>query len=201
MSTDSIFRIAFWVLFGGLILMQVYYAVRVQRAGERVGADQDAIARAGWGFSVVRILGSLALIVFLVLYAINLPWLDVLSVPFSTGLRWAGILLGVGSFGLYAWAQAALEKEWSPNLQMRQEHHLVTCGPYACIRHPIYTAYLAFMTGIALVTASWFFIGLLAVSIVAFALRIPKEELMLIEAFGAQYADYMRRTGGLLPRV
>ena len=200
MSTDSIFRIAFWVLFGGLILMQVYFAVRVQCTGERVGADRGAIVREGWGYIIVRILGSLALIVFLVLYAINPPWLGVLSVLVPDWLRWTGILLGVASFGLYAWAQAVLGKEWSPHLQMRQEHHLVTCGPYACIRHPIYTAYLAFMTGIALVTASWFFIGLLAVSLVVFALRIPKEELMLIEVFGAQYADYMRRTGGLLPK-
>ena len=201
MSTDSIFRIAFWVLFGGLILMQVYFAVRAQRAGERVGADHGAIACEGWGYIVVRTLGCLALIVFLGLYAINPPWLEVLSVLIPDWLRWTGIFLGVGSFGLYAWAQVVLGKERSPHLQMRQEQHMVTCGPYACIRHPIYTAYLAFMTGIALVTASWFFIGLLAVSIVVFALRIPREELMLIEVFDAQYADYMRRTGGLLPRV
>jgi len=200
MSTDSIFRIAFWILFGGLILMQVYSAARVQRAGERVGADRSAIVRERWSYIVVHILGSLALIVFLVLYAINPPWLEVLSVLIPDWLRWTGILLGVASFGLYAWAQAVLGKEWSPHLQMRQEHHMVTCGPYACIRHPIYTAYLVFMTGIALVTASWFFIGLLAVSIIVFTLRIPKEELMLIEVFGAQYADYMRRTGGLLPK-
>ena len=201
MSVDSIFRIAFWILFGGLVLMQVYFAVRVPRAGERVGADQDAIAREGWGRMVVRIAGSLALIAFLVLYAINPPWLGVLSVPFSTWLRWAGIVLGGASFGLYAWAQAVLGKEWFPHLQMCLEHHLVTSGPYACIRHPIYTAYLAFMSGIALITANWFFVGLLALSIVVITLRIPREELMLIKLFGAQYADYMRRTGGLLPRV
>jgi protein-S-isoprenylcysteine O-methyltransferase Ste14 len=112
-----------------------------------------------------------------------------------------GILLGLGSFILYAWAQAVLGKDWSPHLQMHQEHHLVTSGPYAVIRHPIYTAYLVFMSGIALITANLFFIGLLAVSLVVFALRIPREELMLIEVFGAQYAEYIRRTGGLLPKV
>ncbi len=200
MSAESIFRIAFWILFGGGIVMQVDFAARIQRAGERVGADRGAIEREGWGYIVVCIIGSLALIAFLVLYAINPPWLSVLSLPFNGWLRWVGIILGVCSFVLYAWAQAVLGKAWSPHLQMRQQHHLVTSGPYACIRHPIYTAYLVFMTGIALLTANWFFACLLAVSIIVFALRIPKEEIMLIEAFGAKYAEYMQRTGGLLPR-
>jgi protein-S-isoprenylcysteine O-methyltransferase Ste14 len=164
MSAESIFRIAFWILCGGLLVMQVYFAAPVQRAGERVRVDRGAIEREGWGYIVVRIIGSLALIVFLALYAINPPWLSVLSLPFTDWLRWVGILLGLGSFILYAWAQDVLGKEWSPHLQMRQEHHMVT-------------------------------------SIVVFARRIPKEELMLIEVFGAQYAEYIRRTGGLLPKV
>ena len=45
MQTDSIFRIAFWVLFGGMAVMQVYFASRVRQAGERVKADRQAIER------------------------------------------------------------------------------------------------------------------------------------------------------------
>lgn len=56
MSIESIFRIAFWFLFGGLIIMQVYFASRVRQAGERVAADRNAIAREGWGFVVARII-------------------------------------------------------------------------------------------------------------------------------------------------
>lgn len=200
MSAESIFRMAFWVLCGGGIVMHVDFAARIQRAGERFGAYRSAIERQGWGYIVVRIIRYLALIIFLVLYVINPPWFGVLLLPFPEWLRWVGILLGLGSFILYAWAQDVLGKAWSPHLQMHQQHLLITSGPYACIRHPIYTAYLVFMTGIALITASWLFFGLLAVSIMVVALRIPREELMLIEAFGAQYAEYMRRTGGLLPR-
>ena len=200
MSTASLFRIAFWVLFGGLIVVQVYFASRVRRAGERVAADRKAIEREGWGYAVVRAIGSLSLIAFLVLYAINPPWLGVLSVPFPDWLRWTGVALGAVSFVLYVWSQALLGKEWSPHLQMREKHHLVTTGPYARIRHPIYLALIGFLTGIALVTADWFFIGLLVVSIVVLALRIPKEEQMMIEEFGEEYKAYVQRTGGLLPK-
>lgn len=55
-------------------------------------------------------------------------------------------------------------------------------------------------TSIALVTANWFFIALLVVSVVVLALRIPKEEQMLIEVFGDEYKAYMQRTGGLFPK-
>ena len=148
----------------------------------------------------MRIISSLALIGFLVLYAINPTWLNVLSVPFPDWLRWLGVALGCASFVLYAWAQASLGKEWSPHLQMREKHHLVTTGPYARMRHPIYSAYIVFMVSIALVTANWFFIALLLASIVVLALRIPKEEEMLIETFGDEYRTYMQKTGGLLPK-
>ena len=200
MSTETIFRLIFWLLFGGLIAMQVYFASRVRQAGERVRADREAVAREGWGYVVVRLLASLALIAFLVIYAVNPSWVGVLSVTFPEWLRWIGVALGCVAFALYAWAQATLGKEWSPHLQMREEHHLVTTGPYARMRHPIYAAYLAFMTSVALVTANWFFIALLVVSIAVLGLRIPKEERMLIETFGEEYKGYMRRTGRLLPK-
>jgi protein-S-isoprenylcysteine O-methyltransferase Ste14 len=200
MNTESIFRTAFWVLFGGLMVMQVYFASRVRQAGERIKADREAIEREGWWYAVVRAVGSLSLIAFLVLYGINPPWLGVLSVPLPDWLRWTGVALGVVSFVLYAWSQATLGKAWSPHLQMREEHQLVTTGPYARIRHPIYLALIGFLTGIALVTANWFFIALLVVSIVVLALRIPKEEQMMIEDFGEEYKVYMQRTGRLFPK-
>jgi protein-S-isoprenylcysteine O-methyltransferase Ste14 len=79
---------------------------------------------------------------------------------------------------------ASLGKAWSPDLQKREEHKLVTSGPYARVRYPIYTALIAFPTGITLVTASWFFPALMVVSIIVLVHRIPKEEPMMFEDIG-----------------
>ena len=201
MSSETVFRVSFWVLFGGLMAMQVYFATRVRQKGERVAADRAAMEREGWWYVVVRSISSLALIAFLVFYAINPPWFGVLSIPFPDWLRWIGIVLGAASFVLYAWSQWVLGKEWSFHLQTRQEHHLVVTGPYARIRHPIYVALIGFLTGIALTTANWFFVALLGVSIVVLALRIPKEEEMMVQEFGEQYRAYMQKTGRLFPRL
>ena len=200
MNTELIFRIVFWLLFGGLIVMQIYFASRVRQAGERVTASEQAIHREGWGYVVVRSIASLALLAFLVLYAFHPPWFRVLSFPLPTWLRWIGVALGCASFGLYIWSQYTLGKEWSPHLQMREIHYLVTTGPYARMRHPIYLAYLIFMASITLVTANWFFVALLVISIAVFAFRIPKEEQMLVEVFGEEYKAYVRKTGGLFPK-
>ena len=100
----------------------------------------------------------------------------------------------------WAWTQYTLGKEWSPQLQLRQEHRLVTAGPYARIRHPIYTATMSIGVSFALVTANWVFVSLAVITIIMLVARVPREERMMIEAFGKEYQEYMRRTGRFFPK-
>jgi len=152
------------------------------------------------GYAVVRAIRSISLVASLVLYAINPSWLGVLSVPFPDWMRWMGVALGVVSLAVYVWARETLGKQWSSELQMRDQHHLITVGPYARMRHPIYLALLGFLTGIALIAANWLFVALLVFSLVDLTLRIPREEQMMIARFGDEYKAYMKRTGRLLPK-
>ena len=82
MSAESIFRAAFWVLFAGVLVMRIYFALRVRRAGERVMPDREAVEREGRGMFAVRVVMFFLLLGWLVLYAIYPAWLGVLSVPF-----------------------------------------------------------------------------------------------------------------------
>lgn len=200
MTTESIFHIAFWVLFAGVLAMRIYFALRVRRAGERVMPDRQAVEHEGRAMFAVRVLMFFLLLGWLALYAINPPWMEVLSVPFPGWLRWVGFALGLASLGFWAWTQVALGKEWSPQLQLREEHHLVTTGPYTRIRHPLYTAMLGWGTSVALVTANWVFIVLAVVAIAALFARVPREEQMMIEEFGEEYKAYMQRTGRFFPK-
>jgi len=200
MTTEAIFHIAFWVLFGGVLVMRLYFSLWVRQAGERVMPDREAIEREGRAMFAVRVVLFFLLIAWLVLYAINPPWMGVLSAPFPGWLRWAGFAVGLAGLALWMWTQAALGKEWSPQLQLRGEHHLVTTGPYARVRHPLYTAMLGWGVGVALVTANWVFVVLAVVVIVGMMARVPREEQMMIEEFGEEYRAYMKRTGRFFPR-
>ncbi len=200
MTTEWIFHVAFWVLFAGVLVMRICFALRVRRAGERVMPDRQAIEREGRVMFAVRVLMFFLLIAWLVLYAINPSWMGVLSVPLPSWLRWVGFILGLGSVGFWGWTQVALGKEWSPQLQLREEHHLVTTGPYTRIRHPLYTAMIGYGTSLALVTANWVFVVLAVAVIAGLFARVPKEEQMMIKEFGEEYKAYMQRTGRFFPK-
>ena len=200
MTTESAFRIAFWVLFGGVFVMQVYFSLQVRRARERVMPDREAIKREGRGMFAIRVLMFFFLLAWLALYAINPAWMEVLSVSFPGWLRWMGFALGLASLGFWAWTQVALGKEWSPQLQLREEHHLVAIGPYARIRHPLYTAMIGYGTSLALVTANWVVVVLAVAVIAGLFARVPKEEQMMIEEFGEEYKAYMQRKGRFFPK-
>jgi protein-S-isoprenylcysteine O-methyltransferase Ste14 len=124
------------------------------------------------------------------------------SIEFAlpVSLRWAGFVLGLVSLVFWTWVQAELGKHWSAQLQLREEHHLITSGPYARIRHPLYTAMLGWAVSLALVTANWVFVLMVAFTVVGLVTRTPKEEQMMIGQFGDEYREYMRRTGRFFPR-
>ncbi|HET7089664.1 MAG TPA: isoprenylcysteine carboxylmethyltransferase family protein [Anaerolineae bacterium] len=200
MTSQSLFRSAFWILLAGVLLMRIYFAVQVRRAGERLAPDRAAIEREGRVMFAFRVVMGMVLGCWLALYAIYPTWMGVLLLPFPAWLRWAGFALGIASLGLWSWTQVALGKEWSPQLQLRDQHHLVTTGPYGRVRHPLYTAMFAYSASLALVTANWFFVAFAVVAIAATLARVPKEEQMMIEEFGEEYRAYMQRTGRFFPK-
>ena len=200
MATESIFRAAFWVLLGGVFIMRGYFSFRVRQAGERLMPDKAAIQREGKVMFGIRFVSFFLLIAWLVFYAVNPSWMQAILIPFPAWLRWAGFVLGLVSLALGTWVQAALGKEWSAQLQLRAEHHLVTTGPYARVRHPLYTAGFGIGVAFALVSANWVFAALAVVSIVGMAARVPREEQMMVEEFGAEYEAYMQKTGRFFPK-
>ena len=113
--------------------------------------------------------------------------------------RWAGAGLGITSMGLFAWTHVVLGRFWSPYLQLRAGHRMMTDGPYARIRHPMYSAILGWMASLGLVAANWIPLVFAALVALNFRLRIQGEEKMMLQQFGDEYRQYMKRTGRLLP--
>jgi len=201
MGSELIFRIAFFILLGSMLVARVYFSKRVLQAGETVMPDREAIKHEGVGLFALRAVMFFILIAVLVLYAINHPWMQALAFQLPDWLRGVGFIIGLFSVALVVWAQVDLGKQFSPQLQLRQEHHLVTSGPYARVRHPLYTGLYAFGLSMALVSANWFFVFFFVISLVGIAARVPREEQMMLEQFGDEYREYIQRTGRYVPKV
>ena len=201
MSTETSFRIAFLILFVILITMRVYFMVRVRRSGGQIMPDGQAVAREGGrGVLVIRVIGFFALMIFLVMYFLGANWIDAFSFPLPGWLRWTGFALGVVAVIFWTWTQVTLDTQWSAQLQLTKAHHLVTTGPYARIRHPLYAGIFGWCVALSLLTANWIFVAVCVLSILGLSWRVPKEEQMMIEAFGGEYKAYMQRTGRFFPK-
>jgi protein-S-isoprenylcysteine O-methyltransferase len=115
-------------------------------------------------------------------------------------LGWTGALLTAIGISFAIWARVNLGRNWSSRPAMKEQHELVTTGPYAYVRHPIYTGILLAALGTAIMS-SIFGIGMLIFISIFFALRINKEEKMMLELFPKRYPEYQKHTKRLLPFV
>lgn len=148
---------------------------------------------------VVSILGVLA--IGLLLWLISPNWMRWSALVLPEWMRWSGFALVIVGLALLTWAHQPLSASFSGNLEVREQHKLVTTGPYQWVRHPIYSAIFLWSAGLALITANWF-IGLIPLTFALFfILRVPLEEKMMVEAFGNEYRAYMNRTGRVIPRL
>jgi protein-S-isoprenylcysteine O-methyltransferase Ste14 len=201
MASEQLFRILFWILILGVLIMRIVFTLRVRLAGERVMPDRAAVKREGTAAFLVRFVGFFLVIGLLAGFAVQPSWLAALSFPIPDVLRWLGFLFGLAGLGIWIWAQIILGKEWSPQLQLREKHRLVTAGPYARMRHPIYTGMFIWAGGLALLTANWTFVVVAVLVCAVFVVRVPREEQMMIEEFGEEYREYMKRTGRVFPKI
>ncbi len=118
---------------------------------------------------------------------------------------WA-IALGAIAFCCALWVFRRSHKElgrnWSITLEIREKHELVRSGPYALIRHPMYTSFLLISVAQAFLIANWVVgvAGLIGFAILFF-LRVNKEERMMLENFGPQYRTYMESTKRIIPYI
>jgi protein-S-isoprenylcysteine O-methyltransferase Ste14 len=199
MNTEEGFKAIFWALLVLMLLMRSWFAFRVWRTGERLRADRAAHQREGLWAHVVAYMFFLLLAGVVLVFCFQGGNLRKFSFPAPGWLRWTGVGLGIASVGLFAWTHAVLGRFWSPYLQLRSDHRLITHGPYARIRHPIYSAIVGWLVSLGLVAANRISFVFAALGALNFLLRIRGEEKMMLEQFGDEYQDYMMRTGRLLP--
>lgn len=112
----------------------------------------------------------------------------------------ASMLLGPPSVAL-AWAATRhLGKQWRYQAALRADHELIRTGPYAWIRHPIYTSMLGMMFATGFCWTWWpLFLAAVAVFLAGTEIRVRSEDKLLAERFGETFAEYRKRVPAFLP--
>ncbi len=147
-------------------------------------------------------LGLLFLAMFLVpiIYAAS-DWLDFANYQLPAWAGWLGVLLLAGAVFVFWRAHADLGLNWSPTLEIREKHELITRGIYGVIRHPMYASQWLWVIAQPLLLQNWIAGWLdLLVFVLFYFLRVRAEEQLMLEQFGDEYRAYIQKVGGVLPK-
>jgi protein-S-isoprenylcysteine O-methyltransferase Ste14 len=148
------------------------------------------------------LLGLLFLGMFFVpiLYAAS-DWLDFANYTLPGWAGWLGVALLAAALFVFWRAHADLGLNWSPSLEIRDRHELITHGIYGVIRHPMYASQWLWVLAQPLLLQNWVagFLDLL-IFVPFYILRVRAEEALMLETFGDQYRHYMKKVGSILPR-
>ena len=132
---------------------------------------------------------------------VHSPWLNALlwQRTLTTGLL--GDMAALAGLAVMLWARVTLGRNWSGGVVLKEDHELVTGGPYQFVRHPIYSGLLLLAFGWSVWRGSVVgFVGL-AVLILLLWTKSRAEEQLMIDHFGDAYRSYKSRVKGLIPYV
>ena len=180
---------ALWLLF------VAYWAVAA------VGAKRNASGRLWRGGIGLRLV-----VILLIATVLRSPALREFlaetqrSASQSSLLGWSGVALCAFGFGLAINARWHLGRNWGMPMSRKEQPELVTSGPYAIIRHPIYAGLILAMLGSAIGVNIFWLVLLIPVG-AYFILSARQEESAMLQLFPEQYAAYTARTGMLAPRL
>jgi len=194
MRDQPVFRVVLGAWGVVALLVRLYYWRKAGPLGQNISRRREDRLR----IALIACSNALTVIGGLV-YVLAPQRMKWATLPLPTWSRWIGVGLSAVAAPLLLWTHQALGKNWSAQLEIREQHTLVTSGPYRWVRHPMYTTF--FLQGLAslLVSANWVIGGSFLFQGIVAPSRVGEEEALMIEEFGDQYRAYMQRTGRFLP--
>ncbi len=148
---------------------------------------------------ILRVFIQLIAIVLLSIHRIPLPWLYLQLWPVGLLPFWLGAAVTIAGLLFAVWARVHLGRNWSRSVTIKQDHELINTGPYAVVRHPIYTGILTGLLGTAIALSQVRGIIAFALFFIAFWIKLRMEEEWMRSQFGEAYATYARETAALVP--
>lgn len=141
-------------------------------------------------------LTALAIVIITALHHGTLPEFE--GGPISPALGIASVALTAIGVAFAVWARYYLGRNWGMPRDIKKDAELVTSGPYAYVRHPIYTGVIIAILGSVLIGGSLWLI-VFAVACGYFVYSAYQEERVMATTFPGSYPAYKARTKMLIP--
>ncbi len=120
-------------------------------------------------------------------------------IPHSVPFLLAGLALTIAGLALALWARVTLGRNWSGIVTFKENHELISNGPYGHVRHPIYSATLLMVLGSALAIGTLgALVGLPLIGLGVW-LKLRQEEALMTDHFPVEYPSYRSRVRALIP--
>lgn len=172
-----------------------YYRVQSEKSGEKLDRTKE-----GWPILIgIRLLGLMT-VVSTAAWLWNPSLFQWASLPVRTEARWVGVAGFAGAVLWLLWMFKTLGRNLTDTVVTRREAYFVDSGPYRFVRNPMYTGLLIMGLSLGLALGTWL-VPLATILVFAlWVIRTRTEERYLVERFGDQYRDYMKRVGRFLPK-
>ena len=122
-------------------------------------------------------------------------------IPHVEALAWAGVALCIFGLLFCIWARFTLGRNWSGVVTLKGGHELIIHGPYALVRHPIYTGLLTMFVATVIVLGHVAGIIALPFVFVSLWIKLRHEEKLMLNKFPKEYAAYQQRVKRLIPFI
>lgn len=196
MENDLLFRIILIAIVLVVLSMSGYY----RRKADQSSDEKISFKEEGTAVLIVLRLSGLAFLLALLAYVFRPSLLTWSSLGIADWVRWVGVAMALALLVLSHWVLRSLGTNITPTVVTRRNHTLVQDGPYRWVRHPLYTTAALLWVALGVIAANWFFLAIAALGFPVLAVRTRKEEANLIERFGDEYREYVKRTGRYFPR-
>ncbi len=189
----NIFEIGYWIAL--VVEMVIRAPINKERKKEKMTEQRVSSQE-----KILLILLLTGMFIVPLIYSAS-NWLDFANYTLPTWAGWLGVVLIILALIIFWRAHADLKTNWSPSLEIREKHELITHGIYSHIRHPMYASQWLWVIAQPLLLQNWLAGWLdLLVFMLFYVLRVRAEEKLMIDNFGDQYRDYMKKVGGVFPK-
>ncbi len=199
---DFFFRILLLSLWACLGIVRGYYGRKTKTHDNIEGIKEKMKTvenEMGKGEIILAVIMVVVGIPAIILYLLAPPWWTWTHLPLGEWVQWIGAILAILPIFYLIWVHRHLDTQWSIALEIQEDHKLITTGPYKRVRHPMYLGIFIYTIGLCLISLDILVILFFVYSIWVNYRRIPSEEQMMIDQFGDEYLEYMKRTGRLIP--